>query len=84
VPEQYSIPKAEMDKIVDEAVRLAEVEGFHGSDNTPFVLAKIKELSGGKSIPANRALVESNVQRATKVAAELVKLEQTPQGQSDR
>ena len=67
----------EMDKIIDDAIRQAEIEGHHGSDNTPFVLAKIKELSGGKSIPANRALIESNVERATRVAVELAKLEQS-------
>lgn len=73
-----------MDKIIEEAVRLADVEGFHGSDNTPFVLNKIKQLSGGRSVPANRALVESNVQRATRVAVELMKLEQAHQAQIDR
>ncbi|KAL3471688.1 Indigoidine synthase A like protein-domain-containing protein [Aspergillus californicus] len=77
VPEEYSIPQSEIDAAVNEAVRLANVEGHHGSDNTPFVLAKIKELSGGKSIAANRALVEANVKRAAKVAVELSKLERS-------
>lgn len=77
VPVEQSIPKEDMDSIIDEALHLAEVEGYQGSDNTPFVLAKIKQLSGGKSVAANRALVESNVQRATKVAMELSKLEQS-------
>lgn len=84
VPEEFSFPKAEMDTIIDEAVRLADAEGFHGSDNTPFVLNKIKELSGGKSVTANRALIESNVTRAAKVAAELAKLEQAHKGPVDR
>ena len=77
MPVEQSIPKEDMDSIIDEALHLAEVEGYQGSDNTPFVLAKIKQLSGGKSVAANRALVESNVQRATKVAVELFKLEQS-------
>ncbi|KAJ5605831.1 hypothetical protein N7510_008612 [Penicillium lagena] len=77
VPLEYSVPKADMDRIIEEALRLADAEGYRGSDNTPFVLAKIKELSGGSSLPANRALVESNVKRATKVAVELAKLEQS-------
>ena len=77
VPVQQSIPKNEMDDIIEEAIRLAEVEGHQGSDNTPFVLSKIKQLSGGKSVTANRALVEANVQRATRVAVELSKLEQS-------
>jgi pseudouridine-5'-phosphate glycosidase/pseudouridine kinase len=84
VPAEQSIPKGEMDTIIEEAIRLAEVEGYRGSDNTPFVLAKIKELSGGKSMIANRALVEANVQRATKVAVELAKLEQADRGSGGR
>lgn len=74
---ESSVPKAEMDIAIEEAIRLSHVEGFHGSDNTPFVLAKIKELSGGKSVVANRALIKSNVERATRVAVELAKLEQS-------
>ncbi|GAD99234.1 IdgA domain protein [Paecilomyces variotii No. 5] len=84
VPQEHSIAKAEMDKIIEEAVRLADVEGYHGSDNTPFILSKIKELSGGKSVVANRALVESNVKRATKVAVELAKLEKSHKGSLNR
>lgn len=66
-----------MDKIIEEAVRLADEEGYRGSENTPFILSKIKELSGGRSVAANLALVRSNVERATKVAVELAKLEQS-------
>ncbi|KAK2762848.1 hypothetical protein FQN54_001023 [Arachnomyces sp. PD_36] len=75
VPIDQSIPLAEMDGIIDEAIRLAEAEGAQGSDNTPFILSKIKELSGGRSVTANEALIESNVQRGTKVAVELAKME---------
>ncbi|KAJ5724959.1 Pseudouridine-5'-phosphate glycosidase [Penicillium malachiteum] len=84
VPVEASVPKPEMDRIIEEAVRLANVEGYHGSDNTPFVLGKIKELSGGKSVIANRALVESNVKRATRVAVELAKLEEMDRGVAAR
>ncbi|KAJ5286772.1 hypothetical protein N7478_002458 [Penicillium angulare] len=84
VPLEASVPKAEMDRVIEEAIRLADVEGYHGSDNTPFVLAKIKELSGGKSVIANRALIESNVQRATRVAVELAKLEELDRGGAAR
>ena len=75
VPSEHSIPKAEIDAIISQAVHLADSEGVYGSDNTPFILAKIKELSGGRTVKANKALVESNVQRGTKVAVELAKLE---------
>ncbi len=74
VPTEHSIPQSEIDAAVDEAVRLADIEGHRGSDNTPFILAKIKELSGGRTVEANRALVEANVKRAARVAVELSKL----------
>lgn len=64
-----------MNAVIDDAIREAKERGFTGHANTPFILAKIKELTGGKSIPANKALVASNVERATKVAVELAKLE---------
>lgn len=60
---------------MNQAVREAADQGFHGHRNTPFILARIKELTQGNSIPANRALIESNVRMATKVAVELAKLE---------
>jgi pseudouridine-5'-phosphate glycosidase/pseudouridine kinase len=63
-----------MDGAIEAAVREAAEKGFHGHANTPFILSRIKELTGGKSIPANRALVESNVGIATRVAVELAKL----------
>ncbi|PLB50454.1 putative carbohydrate kinase [Aspergillus steynii IBT 23096] len=84
VPVEQSIAKNEMDAIIEEAIRLADEEGYRGSDNTPFVLSKIKQLSGGKSVIANRALVEANVQRATKVAVELAKLEKSEGSLNER
>lgn len=75
VPEDVAIPKETMDSIIEEAIRQADTAGATGNNNTPFILAKIKELSRGKSVPANRALVEANVRRATIVARELAILE---------
>jgi pseudouridine-5'-phosphate glycosidase/pseudouridine kinase len=75
VPTGSAIPKEEMDVVIAEALRHADASGASGKDNTPFVLAKIKELTKGKSIPANRALIESNVRRATIMARELSILE---------
>jgi pseudouridine-5'-phosphate glycosidase/pseudouridine kinase len=64
-----------MDVVIVEALRQADASKVSGKDNTPFVLAKIKELTKGKSIPANRALIESNVKRASIIARELAILE---------
>jgi pseudouridine-5'-phosphate glycosidase/pseudouridine kinase len=74
IPEAFSMDKAEIDIAIDLAVREAAEQGFHGHSNTPFILARIKELTKGTSIPANRALIESNVAMAAKVAVELANL----------
>ncbi|TVY34338.1 Pseudouridine-metabolizing bifunctional protein [Lachnellula subtilissima] len=71
IPEEFSLPKADIDLAIDQAVQEAAQLGFHGHLNTPFILSRIKELTKGSSIPANRALIESNVAMATKVAFEL-------------
>ncbi|KAF1357921.1 hypothetical protein EJ07DRAFT_180548 [Lizonia empirigonia] len=75
VPSEAAIPKAEMDVVIAEALNQADAQGVSGKDNTPFVLAKIKELTKGKSIPANKALIESNVRRSAIIARELSILE---------
>lgn len=84
VPEAASIPKEDMDGIIEESIRMAEHQGVHGSDNTPFILEKIRELSMGKSVVANRALIEANVIRGTKVAVELARLELAETGIPER
>ena len=64
-----------MDVVIEEAIKQANAHGIKGKDNTPFVLDKIKELTKGASIPATRALIESNVRRAAIIARELAILE---------
>jgi len=64
-----------MDVIIGEAIKQAEAAGASGKDNTPFILSKIKGLSGEKSVKANRALIAANVKRGTIVARELAALE---------
>ncbi|QSZ33854.1 hypothetical protein DSL72_005427 [Monilinia vaccinii-corymbosi] len=74
IPEEFSLPKSEIDHAIDQAVKEAAEQGFHGHANTPFILARIKELTKGNSVAANRALIESNVKIATRVAVELSRL----------
>jgi pseudouridine-5'-phosphate glycosidase/pseudouridine kinase len=69
VPVESAIPKEEMDLVIAEALRQADASNASGKDNTPFVLNKIKELTKGKSLVANRALIESNVKRAASTVA---------------
>ena len=64
-----------MDTIIDQALRDARESGSVGSDNTPFVLKRIREITKGESVTANRALVEANVVRGAKVAVHLSNLD---------
>ncbi|KAK4170238.1 pseudouridine-5'-phosphate glycosidase [Cladorrhinum sp. PSN259] len=74
LPKEFEIPRKEMDEVIRTAVREADEQGATGPANTPFILNKIRDLTQGRSAPANKALVESNVARAAKVAVELAKL----------
>jgi pseudouridylate synthase / pseudouridine kinase len=80
IPEEKSIPMEEMDVIIAEAIKQADAAGAFGKDNTPFILNKIKELSGSKSVGANKALIEANVKRGAIVANELSIMEKNQQG----
>jgi pseudouridine-5'-phosphate glycosidase/pseudouridine kinase len=84
VPADSEVPKAEMDVIIEKALLEAHQAGIIGAANTPYVLKRIKELSRGKSVPANRALISANVIRGTKVAVELAKLEAEEKDLSQR
>ncbi|EXJ89504.1 serine/threonine protein kinase [Capronia epimyces CBS 606.96] len=75
VPEHSSIPRDELDSIINQAVAEADEKGIGGNANTPYILRRIRELSDGASVEANRALICANVIRGTKVAVELAKLE---------
>ncbi|KAF2862962.1 hypothetical protein K470DRAFT_255476 [Piedraia hortae CBS 480.64] len=72
IPEQHSIPLADMEVAIAEALR----EAPSGASSTPYILAKICSLTGSKSQEANIALVEDNVIRGAKMAVSLAKLEQ--------
>ena len=74
IPIEQSIAKGELDAIIAQALRDAEESGSTGSRNTPFVLKRIREISDGRSVSANRALIESNVTRGTRVAVHLAKM----------
>ena len=75
IPMEHSLEKPYMDGIIGQALNDASASGSSGSDNTPFVLKRIRELTEGSTVNANSTLVEANVLRGTKVAVELAHLE---------
>ena len=73
IPEEYSMDKAVIDKAIDEALAQAKAQGIHGKETTPFLLAKVVELTGGDSLESNIQLVLNNARVAARTAAELAK-----------
>ena len=73
IPEEYSMDKAVIDAAIDQAIKEAAENGIKGKQTTPFLLAKVVELTGGDSLDSNIALVLNNARLAAKTAAEFVK-----------
>jgi pseudouridine-5'-phosphate glycosidase len=71
VPRDAEIPAAEMAGFIAAAQREAEVQGVSGKAVTPFLLSKMLELTGGRSLRTNIALVENNARLAARIAKAL-------------
>lgn len=71
VPEESAMPKDEIDRITEQALREAHQQGVTGKAITPFLLARIKELTGGRSLATNIALVKHNALVGARLAIAL-------------
>jgi pseudouridine-5'-phosphate glycosidase len=71
VPEEDALPNDEAERAIAEATRQAEAAGIHGKAVTPFVLAKVLELTGGRSQRANIAALVNNARVAAQIARAL-------------
>ena len=74
VPEEYGLDNVYMERIIDEALRSAEEAGVRGKNITPFLLSKVKDLTGGESFETNVMLALNNARCASRIAVELAKL----------
>ena len=68
IPEEHSMDKAKIDAVIEAAVEKANRLGIKGKKITPFLLAEIKDVTGGSSLEANIALVYNNVRLAARIA----------------
>lgn len=68
VPEEYSMDKSRIDAVIEAAVKKANDLGVKGKNITPFLLAEIKDVTGGESLDTNIALVYNNVRLAASIA----------------
>ena len=71
IPEEFAMDHDVINKAIDEAIAQANAQGIHGKATTPFLLAKVKELTGGDSLDSNIQLVFNNAKLAARTAAEL-------------
>ena len=76
IPEEYSMDPGVINKAIDEAVAECKAKGVHGKETTPFLLARVKDLTGGNSLESNIQLVYNNARLAAKTACALQTLEQ--------
>ena len=74
VPEAHALPRAVIDGAIEMALADAAVQGITGKAVTPFLLARVNELTGGNSLAANIALILNNARLAAAVAGELTRL----------
>ena len=68
IPEEDEIPAGEIGAIIDRALADMDARGIHGKDATPYLLARIVEITGGASLKANLALVRANAHLGTAIA----------------
>ena len=73
IPEEYSMDDTIINTAIDQAIKEAEEKGIHGKESTPFLLARVKELTGGDSLDSNIQLVYNNARLASRIAKAYVK-----------
>ena len=69
IPEEYAMPLETINQAIDQAIGECEEKGIHGKETTPFLLARVAELTGGNSLASNIHLVYNNARLAAKTAA---------------
>jgi pseudouridine-5'-phosphate glycosidase len=74
IPETDALPADVVEARIDEACREAERAGISGKELTPFLLQRINELTGGRSLAANIALIKNNAALAAQIAVELARI----------
>ena len=74
IPEEYAMPLDTINAAIDQAISECNAQGIHGKETTPFLLARVAELTGGDSLASNIQLVYNNAKLAAQTAAAYCKL----------
>ena len=73
IPEENALDESFISKVIDQALAEAKEKQIEGKQVTPFLLGKVKELTDGKSLVANIALVKNNARVGAMIAASLAR-----------
>ena len=74
VPEEHAMAREEIDGLIEEAIAEMNERGITGKETTPFLLARIADRTGGKSLEANIELVLNNAKLAAEIAVNYSRL----------
>ena len=74
IPAEAEIPAAEIAPVIEAAIAKAAANGIHGKELTPFLLAEIAGVTGGRSLAANIALAKHNAKVAADIATAYAEL----------
>ena len=74
IPQEYAMPLETINAAIDQAIAESVEKGIHGKETTPFLLARVAELTGGNSLASNIQLVFNNARLAAKTAAAYAQL----------
>lgn len=72
IPEEQAMEESLMNHVIEKALQEAKEKKIEGRQVTPFLLAKVKELTDGKSLEANIALIKNNARVGAKIALSLI------------
>ncbi len=75
IPEEFAMDDAVINGAIDQAVRESVEQGIKGKEITPFLLARVAELTGGDSLESNIRLVYNNARVASAIAVEYAKMQ---------
>ena len=78
IPAAFAMHGPTVDAAIDQALQEARQQGVHGKESTPFLLARVSEITGGDSLAANIELVLNNARLASTIAAQLRYLDAPP------
>lgn len=68
IPQAYAMPESVITGAIETALKEAEIEGIRGKEMTPFLLARVKALTEGKSLDSNIQLVYNNAKVGAQIA----------------